>query len=121
VNNVETLKQFNGTTIDDFAGDVGGNIPYGLPKWRGQVNITYEQGPFIVDIANRYIGKGTYDNTQPTSYNVNTVPSIDYTNLSLQYTAQQSRMQIWHRCWRWHHGCCGGGAIWRYSALSWTH
>ena len=93
VNNVQTLKFFNGTEIIDFAGDVGGNNPYGLPKWRGQANITYEQGPFAVDVANRYVGSGTFDNTQPNSYNNNRIPSIDYTNLALQYTASTSRLR----------------------------
>jgi hypothetical protein len=93
INNVETLKQFNGSTIVDYAGDVGGNNPYGLPKWRGQVNITYEQGPFAVDVADRYVGKGNYDNTQLTAYNVNQIPSVDYVNLSLQYTTKPGGMQ----------------------------
>jgi iron complex outermembrane receptor protein len=93
INNVETLKQFNGSTIVDYAGDVGGNNPYGLPKWRGQVNITYEQGPFAVDVADRYVGKGNYDNTQLTAYSVNQIPSVDYVNLSLQYTTRPGGMQ----------------------------
>jgi len=40
VNNVQTLKQFNGATTADFAGDVGGNNPHGLPKWRTNLNVT---------------------------------------------------------------------------------
>jgi outer membrane receptor protein involved in Fe transport len=94
INNVQTLKAFNGTTNIDYAGDVGGNNPYGLPKWRGQVNITYEQGPFAADLANRYVGKGNYDNTQLTSYNVNNIPSVDYVNLSLQYTTRPGGMDM---------------------------
>lgn len=94
INNVQTLKAFNGTTNIDYAGDVGGNNPYGLPKWRGQVNITYEQGPFAADVANRYVGKGNYDNTQLTSYNVNSIPSVDYVNLSLQYTTKPAGMEM---------------------------
>jgi iron complex outermembrane receptor protein len=93
INNVETLKNFDGSTIVDYAGDVGGNNPYGLPKWRGQVNITYEEGPFAVDVADRYIGKGNYDNTQLTAYSVNQIPSVDYVNLSLQYTTKPGGMQ----------------------------
>jgi hypothetical protein len=42
---VDTLKFYNGRSISDFAGDAGGNNPYGLPKWRGQLNITYQEGP----------------------------------------------------------------------------
>lgn len=94
INNVQTLKAFNGTTNIDYSGDVGGNNPYGLPKWRGQVNVTYEQGPFAADLADRYVGKGNYDNTQLTSYNVNSIPSVDYVNLSLQYTTKPAGMEM---------------------------
>lgn len=36
---------------------------------------------------------GTFDNLNPTSYNVNRVPSIDYVNLAVQYTVKTSRLQ----------------------------
>ncbi|HEY2464471.1 MAG TPA: TonB-dependent receptor [Steroidobacteraceae bacterium] len=96
INNVQTLKAFNGTTTIDYAGDVGGNNPYGLPKWRGQVNVTYEQGPFAVDLSDRYVGKGNYDNTQlnTNNYNINSIPSVDYVNLALQYTTRPAGMQM---------------------------
>jgi hypothetical protein len=87
LNNVQTLKQFNGATTADFAGDVGGNNPYGLPKWRANANITFEDGPLAVDVADRFIGPGTFDNLNPTSYNVNRIPSINYVNLAIEYTA----------------------------------
>jgi iron complex outermembrane receptor protein len=87
VNNVQTLKQFNGATTADYAGDVGGNNPYGLPKWRANANITFEDGPIAVDLADRFIGSGTYDNLNPLSYNVNRIPSINYVNLAIEYTA----------------------------------
>jgi outer membrane receptor protein involved in Fe transport len=93
VNNVQTLKQFNGATTADFAGDVGGNNPYGLPKWRANLNITFENGPLAVDLEDRFIGAGTFDNLNPTSYNVNRIPSIDYVNLGVQYTAKTSGLQ----------------------------
>jgi iron complex outermembrane receptor protein len=93
VNNVQTLKQFNGATTADFAGDVGGNNPYGLPKWRANLNITFENGPLAVDLQDRFIGAGTFDNLNPTSYNVNRIPSIDYVNLGVQYTAKTSGLQ----------------------------
>ena len=93
VNNVQTLKQFNGATTADFAGDVGGNNPYGLPKWRANLNITFEDGPLAVDLADRFIGSGTFDNLNPTAYNVNRIPSIDYVNLAVQYTAKTRGFQ----------------------------
>lgn len=93
VNNVQTLKQFNGATTADFAGDVGGNNPYGLPKWRANLNITFEDGPLAVDLADRFIGAGTFDNLNPTAYNVNRIPSIDYVNLAVQYTAKTRGFQ----------------------------
>ena len=87
INNVQTLKQFNGATTADFAGDVGGNNPYGLPKWRANANITFEDGPLAVDLADRFIGSGNYDNLNPMAYNVNRIPSINYVNLAIEYTA----------------------------------
>jgi hypothetical protein len=58
-----------------------------LPKWRANANITFEDGPIAVDLADRFIGSGNFDNLNLTSYNVNRIPSINYVNLAIEYTA----------------------------------
>lgn len=93
VNNLRMLKQYDGSQTIDYAGDVGGNNPYGLPKWRANLNVTYENGPFAVDLMDRYIGSGIFDATQPTAYSNNRIPSVDYVNLSLQYSPTSPRFR----------------------------
>ncbi len=53
----------NGLTSVDRAGDVGDNVSFGTPKWRGTGTITYQGGDFSIDSRVRYVGGGKFDHT----------------------------------------------------------
>jgi iron complex outermembrane recepter protein len=48
----------------DTAGDVGGTVILGVPRWRGVVSAAYEDRRFTVDVRARYVGGGHF-NSQP--------------------------------------------------------
>lgn len=58
----------------------------GVPHWRGDLNATYENGPATIMLQERYVGAAHLDNTfGPTVLPNNNVPSVFYTNASVQY------------------------------------
>lgn len=54
----------DGATRSDTAGDVGGTVTLGVPRWRGVASAAYEDRRFIVDLRARYVGGGHF-NSQP--------------------------------------------------------
>lgn len=78
----------------DTAGDVGGTVILGVPRWRGVAGAAYENRRFTVDLRARHVGGGHF-NSQPggeTSCDPDgrtaLCPDIEgrtYVDLSLQY------------------------------------
>lgn len=73
----------DGITAIDRAGQVAGD---GVPHWRVNANLIYQNGPLMLGLSGRYVGGGTYDNTfGPFDININRFPSRTYANASFQY------------------------------------
>lgn len=76
------------------AGDIS---TYASPKLRGQLSVTYDEGPFSASIRGRYIGSGMYSNLF-TSADIadNHVPAVVYMDLSGSYrlTAGKSAIEV---------------------------
>lgn len=96
----------NATSITAGAGVVGGTIPSGSgggAAWTGSFGVTWENGPFAIFVQERFIdggrNQGTVDeagnpnpadaryNANPTQNGLvpNTVPSVWYTDMTLNY------------------------------------
>jgi len=75
------------TTILQRAGDLSNS---NAPKWRGNLTINYDNGPYSVFVQERYIGAGKYDTTFNTPANMyaidnNTISPEAYTDITLHY------------------------------------
>jgi outer membrane receptor protein involved in Fe transport len=89
---LDKLQQiYNGVTTDQ-AGAVGGAS--GMPKWRGNISVNYDQGPIGLFAEGRYVGGGVRSN-QVDAAGVPTILRLDGTNdisdqwllnLGIQYT-----------------------------------
>lgn len=77
----------DGITAIDRAGQMTGS---GVPEWRLNGHVAYENGPFTFGVSARYVDSGLYDNTfGPFDINDNKVPSRTYFDLNLQYALGQ--------------------------------
>ena len=75
------------TTILQRAGDLSNS---NAPKWRGNLSINYDNGPYSVFVQERYIGAGLYDSTFNTAsmmYAIdnNTISAEAYTDITVHY------------------------------------
>lgn len=61
---VDELIFDDGANRSDTAGDVGGTVILGVPRWRGVASAAYEDRRFTVDLRARYVGGGHF-NSQP--------------------------------------------------------
>jgi len=82
-----TQQNAPGQPVLDFLGnadmtDTAGN-PVIQPKFRGNVNVTYEHGPLTVSVQERIIG--SLDRSKQFFYVQNRIPSVLYTDLSAIY------------------------------------
>jgi iron complex outermembrane receptor protein len=92
---VDALIFDDAANRSDTAGDVGGTVILGVPRWRGVASAAYEDRRFTVDLRARYVGGGHF-NSQPggeTSCDPDgrtaLCPDIKgrtYVDLGLQYT-----------------------------------
>jgi iron complex outermembrane receptor protein len=82
---VQHLTLANGISTIDRAGDVGtGNG--GVPHWRGNLSVTYDDDAFTAYVAERIIGGGKYNNTYSAGFiNKPNVSGQYMTDLTLQY------------------------------------
>lgn len=60
-----------------------GNQPFPMPKWRGNLDLSYAQGSFAVSAQGRYIGK--YRRSELFVYRDNSIGSVFYTDLNVSY------------------------------------
>ena len=82
---VDKLATTNGGISIDRAGEAGGNNN-GLPHWRYNLSLTYQDGPLTLFLENRYVGGGKYDNTLgPAQINFTDVASASYLNAAAAY------------------------------------
>lgn len=65
----------------DFADS--GNQPFPMPKWRGNLDLSYAQGGFTIGAQGRYIGG--YKRSNLFVYKNNAIGSVFYTDLNLSY------------------------------------
>ena len=75
------------TTILQRAGDLSNS---NAPRWRGNLTVDYDNGPYSVFVQERYIGAGKYDTTFNTPSNMyaidnNTISAEAYTDITLHY------------------------------------
>lgn len=78
----------DGTNPVNFAGEVGPNNSFGLPKWKLRGNVTYSTGPLGLFGQVRYVGAGKYDNSygpEQLSAEDNHVGAEVYVDLSARY------------------------------------
>jgi len=69
------------------ADETDGN-PIIQPKWRGDINVTYEQGPFTISAQERIIG--SLHRSAQFVYQDNHIPAVAYTDLSVVYKLASS-------------------------------
>ncbi len=76
----------NGVSID-YVTQVAGEIGNGVPRWRGVVEGTYQQGPLIFTALVRLVGGGTYNSTYVNGVDINDnhIPGRTYLDLSASY------------------------------------
>lgn len=70
----------------DRVGQVGLGTT-GVPRWKANASITYNDGPFTLFLQDRFVGGGKYDVTyiEGIDINDNSVSGRNYVDLSLQY------------------------------------
>ncbi|HEX4153180.1 MAG TPA: TonB-dependent receptor, partial [Steroidobacteraceae bacterium] len=78
------ISEVPGAPTINYAGEVGLTSN---PRWSGNVNATYEAGPFRGFLQERVIGSGRYDVTQVQNVTIddNNVEAIYYTDMTLGY------------------------------------
>jgi outer membrane receptor protein involved in Fe transport len=78
------ITEVPGAPSINYAGEVGRSPN---PRWSGNVNATYEAGPFRAFLQERVIGPGKLDVTKITGVTIdnNNVEAIYYTDLTLGY------------------------------------
>jgi len=88
-----TTKE-TGTTVDEagavgsfmYPSSIGGGNLAGVPHWRVNLSAAYQVGPGTVDLEERYIGAGKFDNLYgPGVVPDNHVSGVFYTDAALQY------------------------------------
>ena len=83
---VQHLIFDDGKTAIDRAGDVG-NGNGGLPHWKFNTSVTYENGPFSAFLQGRYVGGGKYNVTYgPLDLANNDIHARFYLDTSISYT-----------------------------------
>lgn len=83
---VERLSTDDGVTSVNRAGDVGSQHN-GVPHWRYNLSLTYDNGPLTLYVQDRYVGGGKFDTTYgPLDVNDNYIKGRSYINMSIQYT-----------------------------------
>ena len=71
----------------DFS-DTGG-IPFPMPKWRGNMDLTYTSGGLTISAQERYIG--SYKRSALFVYTENDIKSVVYTDLNVSFDVKPSR------------------------------
>ncbi len=66
-----------------------GNQPFPMPKWRGNLELTYTTGGLAVSVQERYIG--SYQRSGLFVFAQNNFGSVAYTDLSLSYDVNMPR------------------------------
>lgn len=85
---IEEFSQTDGGVTVDRAGQVVGG---GVPHWRGNLNLTYDNGPFRVSLTGIYVDGGVWDTTYGEfDINDNTISSRSYLNFSTNYTVWET-------------------------------
>jgi iron complex outermembrane receptor protein len=79
-------------TTDSFRSSPGVGTVVSLggpntPKWRGTFSAQYSQGPFSIQVSERFIGKAKIDATREEgTYTLdNSLPVVAYTNVNIKY------------------------------------
>lgn len=94
---VDKFSTDDGVTNIDRVGSVGGPGG-GLPHWKFNVSMTYDDGPFTLFLQNRFIGGGKYDVTfGPLDLEDNSISGRSYVDASIQYAVVddgRNRMQM---------------------------
>lgn len=81
---VDELSQTDSNVKIDRAGQVVGG---GSPNWRGNLTVSYDNGPLRVTLTGLYVEGGVWDTTYgPYDISDNTISSRSYLNFSTQYT-----------------------------------
>ena len=58
---VDSVTTDDGVTKVDLAGDVGDNVTFGTPKWRGAASLSYEGTNTSLNLRVRYVGGGQFN------------------------------------------------------------
>lgn len=67
----------------------------GVPRWKANASITYDEGPFTLFLQNRFVGGGKYDVTyvEGRDINDNGVSGRSYVDLSMQWKIVDTERQ----------------------------
>lgn len=86
---VDSFSTDDGVTRIDRVNDIGWHN--GLPHWKFNLGVTYQNGPFTLNLMNRFVGGGKYDVTfGPNSINDNNISGRNYVDLSLRHVVMES-------------------------------
>lgn len=58
---VPSLTTDDGISKIQYVGDVGNEVPFGTPKWKGAASITYDDKVLSADARLRYVGGGVFN------------------------------------------------------------
>lgn len=94
-NYVNTADQVSGGVTTKYAGTANPLRSVltlaGVPRWRGQLSATYENGPYSFTVTERYIGSMKNEGAIPNAVFANPrVPSVFYTSLTANYNIETS-------------------------------
>lgn len=86
VSNLQELNETDISGVQKYAGAIANEFP-GLPKWKGQLLVGYDQGPFSVSTTMRYVGDAKLRNEWKEGVDVddNHVDAIAYFDLRTSY------------------------------------
>lgn len=89
---VDSFSTDDGLTKVDRVNDIGWHN--GLPHWKFNLTVTYQDGPFTLNVQNRFVGGGKYDVTfGENQINDNSIPGRNYVDLSLRYAVVETERQ----------------------------
>lgn len=86
------VRQFLGT-----ADQADSQFPVIQPKWRGNINVSYETGPFTLSVQERIIGG--YKRSKVLVYQDNDIGAVAYTDLSAVFRVPSGDNEFqffWH-------------------------
>ena len=91
-----TYTEYRRTTTSGVVVNLAGQNYNGIPYWRINSSVSYENGPVMVRVSSRYLSSGLNDKTRVSGVGIenNRMPSANYFDLAASYQINQ-RLQAY--------------------------